>query len=421
MTTTILRILLFAFTLFGTASPAFAQSARYGMVTSVLDAAHADKTRALGAGYVRLNFYWHLIQPCSTCQAWEPIDHYMAEAAARGLKVYASLSGTPGWANGNRGINVAPTDRAAWRAFVRTAIQRYGSQYDIVFGIWNEPNLPVFLDDDSVGTRYARLFEDANTARNAVNAQARLGAPETSHHAVSSNNYYRDVMARIAPFLRPADIIAVHWYPDGPGMAGYFNTVRASAGGRELWLTETGFATCDDALQASRLRSILTSFETTAAARIFVYVLQNGMACTEAIVRPDWSNRPAYDAYRTWIAQHPFLTGPEVLNAGEALGPNQFITSSDGRFRLIYQSDGNLVLYQVNGGALWASNTSGTSAGVAVMQGDGNFVVYNAASQPVFSSGTFGRPEAYLLVQNDGNVVVYHYGTPLWWTGTGGH
>src|SRR5262245_34204324 len=135
MTTRLHRISWLALTiLLGLASSAMAQNGRYGMVTSVLDASHADKTLELGAGYVRLDFYWHAIQPCSTCQNWEPIDRYLAEAAARGLKVYASLSGTPGWANGGRPIHVAPTDRAAWRAFVRTAIERYNHRYDIVFG-----------------------------------------------------------------------------------------------------------------------------------------------------------------------------------------------------------------------------------------------------------------------------------------------
>jgi hypothetical protein len=102
---------------------------------------------------------------------------------------------------------------------------------------------------------------------------------------------------------------------------------------------------------------------------------------------------------------HRFL--PTVsLAPNEALGPNDFRTSPDGRFTLVYQGDGNLVLYQ-GGTPLWHTNTWGTSPGQAVMQGDGNFVVYNSSGTPLWSSGTDGNSGAFLSVQSDGNLVVY--------------
>jgi hypothetical protein len=55
---------------------------------------------------------------------------------------------------------------------------------------------------------------------------------------------------------------------------------------------------------------------------------------------------------------------------------NASIRSQDGRFVLVLQGDGNLVLYGPQGQPLWASNTAGHSdVWDAVMQGDGNFVV----------------------------------------------
>ena len=87
------------------------------------------------------------------------------------------------------------------------------------------------------------------------------------------------------------------------------------------------------------------------------------------------------------------------------------------------QSDGNLVLYQ-GGVALWASNTQGTDAQVALVQDDGNFLVKDSAWNTLWATNTWGHPGAYAVVQDDGNLVVYgspeHVGV-LWASNTGGH
>ena len=89
----------------------------------------------------------------------------------------------------------------------------------------------------------------------------------------------------------------------------------------------------------------------------------------------------------------------------------QFRQSADGRFQLIYQGDGNLVLYQGWSAPLWWTSTNSNNPGFAVMQGDGNFVVYDSTG-PVWWSGT-GTPGAFLVVQNDGNTVIYSaFGSP---------
>lgn len=112
--------------------------------------------------------------------------------------------------------------------------------------------------------------------------------------------------------------------------------------------------------------------------------------------------------------------GCGVLQPGQQLDVNVGVTSCDGRFTLIQQGDGNLVLYQAGGFALWSSRTDGTPGRVAIMQGDGNFVVYTPEGTPVWNAGTFGHDGAFLRVQDDGNVVISGGGA-LWATGTSGH
>jgi hypothetical protein len=111
--------------------------------------------------------------------------------------------------------------------------------------------------------------------------------------------------------------------------------------------------------------------------------------------------------------------GPVTLGSGQSLFAGQSVHSGDGRFTLVYQGDGNLVLYRWDGVPLWSSGTPGTSPGEAAMQGDGNLVVYDGGGTPLWSSGTAGQNGAYLSLQDDGNMVIYSAGgVPLWSTGT---
>jgi hypothetical protein len=91
----------------------------------------------------------------------------------------------------------------------------------------------------------------------------------------------------------------------------------------------------------------------------------------------------------------------------------------DGRFTVILQADGNLVLYAPGTKPLWASNTADPTVWDAVMQSDGNLVVYNRDQVPLFATCTDGHPGAWAVIQNDGNFVVYDAANkPLWATNT---
>jgi hypothetical protein len=104
------------------------------------------------------------------------------------------------------------------------------------------------------------------------------------------------------------------------------------------------------------------------------------------------------------------------LQPGTRLLVGESLWSTNNRYRLLYQTDGNLVLYDETARtALWATGTGGTTTGQAAMQTDGHFVIYDADGAVRFSTGTAGNTNAYLLVQNDGNVVIYSAsGQPIW-------
>jgi hypothetical protein len=98
----------------------------------------------------------------------------------------------------------------------------------------------------------------------------------------------------------------------------------------------------------------------------------------------------------------------DTLTTGLRLTVGQTLVSTNRRYRLLMQSDGNLVLYDdVARTAPWASNTGGISPGYALLQGDGNFVVYDAQAVGRWGSNTVGYPNSRLVLQNDGNLVLY--------------
>ena len=111
----------------------------------------------------------------------------------------------------------------------------------------------------------------------------------------------------------------------------------------------------------------------------------------------------------------PSPTPPkDTLSVDQRLGPDEALTSADGRYRLVMQaSDGNLVVYGP-GGPEWASESSGTPS-YTVLQSDGNLVVYGP-SGATWSSNTAGSGAARLVMQDDGNAVLYSSSAAVWST-----
>ncbi len=108
-----------------------------------------------------------------------------------------------------------------------------------------------------------------------------------------------------------------------------------------------------------------------------------------------------------------------VLAPNQSLFTNQSLNSPDGRFQLIMQSDGNLVIYRLaNHHPLWATGTNGKDVMRAIMQTDGNFVLYDFHGHAVWASGTNGKNNAFLVMQSDGNLVIYEPNVPVWASNT---
>jgi hypothetical protein len=106
------------------------------------------------------------------------------------------------------------------------------------------------------------------------------------------------------------------------------------------------------------------------------------------------------------------LLSDQTLTAGESL------TSADGHYELLLRTDGDLVLYVVNGTALgralWSSGTAGDSGDSAVLQSNGNLVLLDSSGQTLWSSNSSTTGCANLTVQDDGNLVIYNSAKAVW-------
>jgi hypothetical protein len=93
-----------------------------------------------------------------------------------------------------------------------------------------------------------------------------------------------------------------------------------------------------------------------------------------------------------------------LLNGGQSLALGQQINF--GSYMLVFQTDGNLVIYGPNSSVVWASYTQNRGATTAIMQTDGNFVIYDANSTALWNTGTYNNPGAYLLFQDNGMLSI---------------
>lgn len=372
------------------------------------------KLSELGSGVLRVPVNWGDMEPARGMFTWAGSDNAIFGATDAGFQVLLTVECTPAWARTAGDCNTMPLDFRDFHDFVAAFVQRYAG-YNVVLGIWNEPNLRNISTTD-----YISLFTQAANARNEHAPGFMLAAPETSHHAVTKSNYYSSVMAGIGPLMAPQDVVTVHLYPDGPAMASYLDSVRSLEGVRnDVWLSETGFPSTDLNAQAAYYGQKLIEFQTFGIERpwwnkiIFFLLYDATDCCTESILFADFNNKPAFNTYKEWIADQSGASagtmGPQTV-----LFHDEQIVSANGLFRLYYQADGNLVLYDQAGQPLWSSNTVGSPPGFTIMQDDGNLVVYDAGGIAQYWSGTQGHPGGYAVVENNGGFFVFDVsGVPL--------
>ncbi|CAK6979977.1 B-type lectin plumieribetin-like isoform X2 [Scomber scombrus] len=97
-----------------------------------------------------------------------------------------------------------------------------------------------------------------------------------------------------------------------------------------------------------------------------------------------------------------------------------FIISPNGRYKAVFQQDGNFViLADGDDSPIWATRTAGKNAFRITVQEDNNLVVYTEQNKPVWASDTWQHYYGYstamrLTMTNEGKLVLDKHGTTVW-------
>jgi len=242
--------------------------------------------------------------PSDPAYDWFPYDRAVEDADAAGIKVLFSIVDTPHWANGDRGINRAPTKMSDLRDFAYAAAKRYSGFYtppDVagttttateplpavrLWLAWNEPNNPVFLGPQYLRKKgkwvanspavYAKICQSIFTGVHlTVLSGEKVACGATAPRGNNNPSSFRASIGPI-PFLRALkkaglkrfDAYAHHPYYASPSETPTFTpksnrgkkgkiappvvlgnigdltkVLRQLYGNKRLWLTEYGYQT----------------------------------------------------------------------------------------------------------------------------------------------------------------------------------
>jgi hypothetical protein len=225
--------------------------------------AEADRAiafaRKLHAKVVRTEILWAAMEPRASGQidpqALAFTDRLMSDAAKAGIKVIATVRGTPCWDSSAPASLLAacaptlftpanrwpPTDDGAYASFVAYLAQRYGTKLAAI-EVWNEPDQAneLYFAGPNKAKLYAALLRAAYPAIKQANPNVLvLGGSLVGANGLFLRALYENGIKRYY------DALAVHFYTLTVEALRTFRHVQLENGdSKPLWLDELGWSSC---------------------------------------------------------------------------------------------------------------------------------------------------------------------------------
>ncbi len=312
---------------------------RFGAIESFWAPAEAAE---LGVGWERILFYWNEIQP-KDAEDWNTLhvlEEWLVEAAAQDRTVIGLLKNTPAWATDGepyggvpRGLYLPIDDPDnLWANYIRRVVDYYAPLGVHDWIIWNEPEIVKGVyghEFEGTVEDYARLLKVAYLVAKEHDPQATIHLAGYSYwhdpaylpklfevltadpEAEENNNYFDTLSLHIyfrvetvGELVQQVDELQNEFGLDKPI---WVNETNAAPNLDPWWPVERPTFPVDLDQQAwyivqAHALGFGAGADSMGVYKLIDILLPEGGE-SFGILRPDYSQRPAYLAYRTTIAQ----------------------------------------------------------------------------------------------------------------------
>jgi hypothetical protein len=249
-----------------------------------------DQIQAAGLTVARFDFSWRGAEPRRKGSYDVPtltkLDSVLRELDARGIAPIITVIETPAWARpAGSGIFTPPTNRQDYADFLGVLARRYADRPNMVWEVWNEPNLPEFWQTGPNPAEYADLL---------VRAYATIKATDPDATVLGGSIVFNDLKFLRGMYQNGArgsfDGLALHPYAPGRSPDDHsdpsamfpavqdMKSVMAANGepDKPIWITEMGWGVdlVTDEARATYLRRAVELVRSWPYVRAFcVYTL----------------------------------------------------------------------------------------------------------------------------------------------------
>lgn len=309
-------------------------------MSSTDQATYLNSDQAMGAGWLRFDINWTSIQAGGpTSYNWAPQDAVVKGAMSRGIQILGTIAYTPAWARPSGTTDkYPPTNVSDYGNFCKATAQHFGPMGVHAYEVWNEPNLSGFFMPSPNVVKYTAMLKACYTAIKSVDPNSTVMTGGTSPAGSYNNpgstsqingiNFLEGIYANggkgyfdaVAhhPYTFPYDPSTVANWSAWYQMFGTSPSLRSvmianGDGTKKIWGTEWGAPTngpsgsgyVSESTQAAEVTSafkLWTSYSWTGP--LFVYDFRDDGTSTTTrenffgLVRYDWSQKPAWSAFK---------------------------------------------------------------------------------------------------------------------------
>jgi hypothetical protein len=196
--------------------------------------------------------------------------------------------------------------------------------------------------------------------------------------------------------------------------------------GRSLWSTQTAGSGAIKAVMQNDGNFVLYNAQMHPVWATYKYGSNNVFYVDNSGFARVETARKRFDSY-SGSGVYPSGVTPTVFSHGFHFEPGVSYPSASSLYRIVFQSDGNLVVYGPSGSAAWNSKTNGKGGKTALVSGDFIYM-FNSAPDVIWQTpinvsqtsvpGAIGSGASYFILMPDGDLQ--GWSAVIIWMASGG-